>query len=49
MTLERATKLKKLGFEWEAINPNNVPWETRYNELLAFVVSLLIVSLPLCP
>ena len=38
MTLERAAKLKQLGFEWEAVNPNNVSWETRYNELIAFVV-----------
>ena len=41
MTLERATRLKQIGFEWEAINPNNVPWEKRYSELLAFVVSQL--------
>lgn len=41
MTLERATKLKHLGFEWEAMNPNNVTWETRYSELVAFVVSKL--------
>jgi hypothetical protein len=39
MTLERAKKLKGLGFEWEATNPNNVPWEARYQELLDFVVS----------
>ena len=44
MTLERATKLNKLGFEWEAVNPNNVPWETRYGELLEFVVSSNLLS-----
>jgi hypothetical protein len=41
MTSDRATKLQELGFEWEALNPNNVPWDVRYEELLAFVVSSL--------
>ena len=42
MTQERANKLKELGFQWEALNPNNVPWEVRYSELCAFVVSLIV-------
>ena len=45
MTLERATKLKQLGFEWEAMNPNNVSWDTRYAELKAFVVSYSFIPL----
>jgi hypothetical protein len=39
MTLDRATRLRQLGFEWEAHNPNSVPWDVRFGELLEFVVS----------
>jgi len=41
MTLERASRLKLVAFEWEASNPNSVSWDVRYNELLAFVVSIV--------
>lgn len=37
MTMERAQKLQRLGFHWRGSNPHNVPWETRYEELLAFM------------
>ncbi|CAB9508531.1 helicase [Seminavis robusta] len=47
MTLERANKLKELDFEWEAINPNNVPWETRYKELCAFVAKYGHANVPM--
>jgi hypothetical protein len=38
MTPERASRLMSIGFEWATKDPRHVPWETRYTELIRFVV-----------
>jgi hypothetical protein len=39
MTLERVDRLVEIGFQWAIKGPRFVPWETRYDELVAFIVS----------
>jgi hypothetical protein len=40
MSLERVERLVAIGFQWVIKDPRYVPWETRYDELLAFIVSV---------
>jgi hypothetical protein len=39
MFRERVDRLVEIGFQWAIKDPRYVPWETRYDELVAFVVS----------
>ena len=36
MTPERAVKLDTIGFAWSTTDPRHLPWEQRYQELIAF-------------
>jgi len=36
MNAERASRLANLGFAWSTSDPRHVPWETRFQELLAY-------------
>lgn len=36
MTPERASRLMSIGFQWATKDPRHVPWETRFQELLAY-------------
>jgi hypothetical protein len=40
MSLERVGRLVEIGFQWAIKDPRYVPWETRYDELVAFIVSV---------
>jgi hypothetical protein len=40
MSLERVDRLVEIGFQWAIKDPRYVPWETRYDELVAFIVSV---------
>lgn len=40
MSLERVNRLVEIGFQWAIKDPRYVPWETRYDELVAFTVSV---------
>lgn len=41
MTPARARKLEEIGFKWSTKDPRHVPWEHRYNQLVAFKVILV--------
>eukprot|EP00523_Entomoneis_sp_CCMP467_P019920 CAMPEP_0168863248 /NCGR_PEP_ID=MMETSP0727-20121128/18853_1 /TAXON_ID=265536 /ORGANISM="Amphiprora sp., Strain CCMP467" /LENGTH=395 /DNA_ID=CAMNT_0008918313 /DNA_START=85 /DNA_END=1268 /DNA_ORIENTATION=+ len=36
MTKERARRLESIGFQWSTKDPRHVPWQQRYEELVAF-------------
>lgn len=36
MTQSRARRLEEIGFQWSTKDPRHVPWEKRYEELVAF-------------
>jgi hypothetical protein len=40
MSLERVSRLVEIGFQWAIKGPRYVPWGTRYDELVAFIVSI---------
>jgi hypothetical protein len=40
MSQERVSRLVEIGFQWAIKDPRYVPWETRYDELVAFIVSI---------
>jgi hypothetical protein len=37
MTEERAKRLEEIDFQWSTKDPRHVPWDARYEELVAFV------------
>ena len=37
MTESRARRLEGIGFKWSSKDPRHIPWEARYDELMAFV------------
>jgi hypothetical protein len=42
MTPARARKLEDIGFKWSTKDPRHVPWEYRYNQLVAFKVKIVV-------
>jgi hypothetical protein len=40
MSLDRVDRLVTIGFQWAIKDPRYVPWEIRFDELVAFIVSV---------
>jgi hypothetical protein len=40
MSQERVSRLVEIGFQWAIKGPRFVPWKTRYDELVAFIVCI---------
>jgi len=47
MSQERIRRLEAIGFVWKTADPRHVPWEDRFNELLAFKEKYGHVQVPI--